>query len=419
MLKDKKILAVIVVLAVICVAAVLIFSGVITTDIGTEEATTEEATTASYDISSLSLLEDESDPYLPTFIDGVYYKLTTDGEVSFYTLDEETLAFTSVDATGTVSFTVTLSEQDISATVTYIEYNDETAGYGLYTTAISGDTGSLYRYVFFAIRDINSVIASSSSYYLLLIDTTEDDFRNADKIWEEQYTLSKSSSATTRILSEANRYVGLDGTKRADYSIMTDYMIDDLETKVYFLSGRHYSEGSGSYDLMSEGSSGNNLDNVLIAENVIGYYFTHTDDGILYLTENDEGYLELTIVDADEPVVTFTATADEVLVYDDYFYFTTGEIYDVENDTTYTLNSGLDGFTADLFVCDGEVAFLRGYLSDGNAAIVLLTLETGEYTLYANEEFTNVINPVILSNGTVIFTIIDEDNDTYSLYSID
>ena len=69
-------------------------------------------------------------PYLETDIEGIFYTMSTKGEVKFYSYAEN--AFTPVEATGTYDVSVIMSEQKVATTVTYYEKDGVVSGYGLY-----------------------------------------------------------------------------------------------------------------------------------------------------------------------------------------------------------------------------------------------------------------------------------------------
>ena len=234
-LNKKAVTAAIAVLAVVCVFTFLVLGGVIKLNPKEPESDSENG---GYDTSAyLSDVKYQSETgdkiYLPTFIDGIYYTADTMGNVKFYDFNTENDTFTERAADGTYDVSVKMSEQNIKAKVSYIKADGKTAGYGLYTPTIAGDTDSIYRYVFFAVTDMPSGMGSSSNL-LLLADSTENNFRNAEKLYGDQFSFNPEKGSAERIYSEANRYVGSDGTKRADYAVVTDYILkNELDNSLF------------------------------------------------------------------------------------------------------------------------------------------------------------------------------------------
>ena len=111
----------------------LVFSGVIGGGRrGGEESSTDDGSSMSDSYKNAVVASESGEqPYLPADIDGIYYKMATDGTVTFYRYGDRT--FTKLDATGTYTATVTLSETDIEAEITYYQDGGKITGYGLYT----------------------------------------------------------------------------------------------------------------------------------------------------------------------------------------------------------------------------------------------------------------------------------------------
>jgi len=408
-LSKKAVTAAIAVLAVVCVFAFLVLGGVI--KLPSEEPQTDPEKNG-YDVNAYtSSVKYQSDAlannYLPTFIDNYYYTCDTAGNVKFYSFSADSCAFTERAADGSYDVSVIMSDQTVKAKVSYIKTDDgDVAGYGLYTTAISGDTDSLYRYVFFALTNMPSDMGKSSNL-LLLADPHEDNFRNAEKLYSEEYSFNPSTNSADRIYSEANRYVGTEGIKRADYSVLTDYIIKNEGDRSLFISGRHYAENEDKYDIMRAGGSGNNLDNIIVEKNVVGKFVKVTDDGTLYLTENDDKNVVLKKTGEDGDVKVFDCKRNEIFVSGDYFYFK-NSVYSVNDDKTVTLTGdALTNFNADMFACSGKTAFLRGYTDKLNATIIIADMETGACRAYVNSDFSKIINPEVLSDGSVMLTIVN------------
>lgn len=419
-MNKKAVTAAAAVLAVVCVVTFLILGGVIKLKPKEDES---ESDKSGFDTSAyLSEVKYQSDAlsanYLPTFIDGIYYTADTMGNVKFYDFNTENDTFTERAADGTYDVSVKMSEQNIKAKVSYIKADGKTAGYGLYTPTIAGDTDSIYRYVFFAVTDMPSGMGSSSNL-LLLADSTENNFRNAEKLYGDQFSFNPEKGSAERIYSEANRYVGSDGTKRADYAVVTDYIIKNELDNSLFISGRHYAEDEDKYDLMKAGGRGNNVDNVLVEKNIVGRFVKATDDGVLYLTEDADKNVVLKKVDSDEAVKTFECKREDIIVSGDYF-FMNNSVYNVNDSSSVELKGDfLANFKADMFACNGKTAFLRGYIDKTNPAVVIADLTTGECRYYVNNMFANIVNPEILSDSSVMFTTVTgSDASTFKYFVV-
>lgn len=417
----KKLTIILAVLAVVCVFAVLVFSGFFGGGIlGGEEETTDAEVIASSDdyINDIKANAVNDLPYLETDIENVFYTISKSGEVKFYSFADN--SFTPVDASGTYDVSVVMSEQKVSTTVTYYEKDGVISGYGLYTGKT--DSFDLYPYAFFRLTNYGANYAgASSSGCLLLVDTTEDDFYKNDKIYEEPFIFKFSDSSCTRMLSEANRTVGLDGTKRSDYSLLNDAVIDGSAAHQLFFSGRQYAEDDTRVDLLRSGGSGNNVDNVRLAQDVLGYWAKYVDGAIMYITADANGNVAVVKLNPDsnetETVKTFEGTTrNDVLVSGDYLYIASKNIvYSLlDGKETKLAYSGSDNFTADMFICNGDKFVVRGYMDKRYPVAITASVADGNVIkTYSNEFFRNVVNPVD-ANGSVMFTA--EENGKFSYY---
>lgn len=417
----KKLTIIIAVLAVVCVFAVLVFSGVLSGDgfFGEEETTEGDILSASDEYMNYIKTNGKNDlPYLSTDIENIFYTMSTEGDVKFYSFADNT--FTPVDASGTYDVSVVMSEQDVSTTVTYYEKDGVISGYGLYTGKT--DSFDLYPYAFFRLTNYGEDYDKAySTSCLLLVDTTEDDFYSNEKIYEEPFIFKYSDSSCTRMLSEANRTVGMDGTKRSDYSLMNDAVIDGSVEHQLFFSGRQYAEADAKVDLLRSGGSGNNVDNVRLAQDVLGYWAKYVEDSIMYITVDESENVIIVKYDTDSEeastVKTFDGVKrDDILVYGDYLYIISKNmLYSLLEDKEISLAyNNASSFRADMFVCNGETFVVRGYTDNRYPCIITAAVENGTVkNSYSNEFFRNVVNPVLVGDN-VMFTV--QENGSFGYY---
>ena len=417
----KKLTVVLAVFAVVCVFAVLVFSGVLDSVIrpGEEQTTDAEGFAGCSDyIADVKSVTDSALPYLETDIENIFYTMSTEGAVSFFKYEDNT--FFPVEATGTYDVSVVMSEQDVSTTVTYYEEDGVISGYGLYTG--STDEFDLYPYAFFRLTDFGSKYEDASeNSCMLLVDTTEDDFYSNDKVFEEPFVFDRDDSSASRHLSEANRTVGLNGAKRADYSMVNDAAIDGSLTHQIFFSGRQYAEDDERVDLLRSGGSGNNTDNINLAKDVLGYWADQSEEGVTYIAVDENGNVIVATLneDSDETTVVKTfdgVTRNDILVCHDCIYvLTTNSIYDISEDKEVKLSfGGADKFRADMFECEGDKVFVRGYSEERYPVAAVAALSTGSVTaLYSDEMFRDVVNP-IFAGDSLLLTV--QKNGSFAQY---
>lgn len=410
---------------VVLVFAVLVFSGVFGKNEPVEdEPTTQEDIANNYFVTNQYINEitasaENNLPYLETDIENLFYTASTDGEVKFYTFADN--KFTETEADGTYDVTVTMSEQEVKATVTYIEKDGVISGYGLYKGATDGF--DLYPYAFFRLANYGADNKAASGDYLLLVDTTADDFYSNDKIYDEAFGFKTSDSSCTRLLSEANRTVGIDGTKRSDYTLFNNAVIDVATSHHIFFSGRQYSEADERVDLFRSGGTGNNVDNIIIARDVLGYWVKNTEDGLMYISVDENGNVIVAKYNADEDksetVKTLEGvTREDILVDGDYIYSISKDtVYSIFDENEATLGYAKnDVFAADMFTVLGDEFIVRGYADKHVPVTVVASLLDGKViAVYADEFFRNVVNPVVVSGG-VMLTVQENDKFTYYIF---
>ena len=71
-----------------------------------------------------------------------------------------------------------------------------------------------------------------------------------------------------------------------------------------------------------------------------------------------------------------------------------------------------------MFACNGKTAFLRGYIDKTNPAIVIADMTTGECKYYVNDIFMSIVNPEILSDSTVMYTIVSGSDGSAFRYFV-
>lgn len=416
----KKLTVVLAVLAVVCVFAVLVFSGVLGGNpIGGEEPTTDAENSFSSD-SYKALIKTSAStdlPYLETDIENVFATVSKTGEVKFYEFADNT--FAEIQKTGSYDVTVKMSEQNVSATVSYYEKDGVISGYGLYTGKTDGF--DLYPYAFFRLANYGENYSEAySTSCLLLVDTTADDFYSNDKIYEEPFIFKYSDSSASRMLSEASRTVGIDGAKRSDYSLITDAVIDGSEDHQLFFSGRQYAESDETVDLFRSGGSGNNTDNIRLAKNVLGYWAKYVDGDIMYISTDASGNVIVASLDDDSDEVTVVktfegVTGNDILVSGDYIYIiSTNTVYSILEDKEVKLAyKNAESFKADMFEVLGDKFIVRGYIDSRYPAFACASLDGNVTLSMENAFFRFVVNPVAVGDSIMLTC---EENGKFTYY---
>ena len=94
---------------------------------GEEQPKADPNTATAY--QALSTTEAFADhPLLPTDFDGIFYSADPNGSFEFY--EYKNGGFTKIEASGTVTATVSLSNQSIPAKIAYLQRDGKVDGYG-------------------------------------------------------------------------------------------------------------------------------------------------------------------------------------------------------------------------------------------------------------------------------------------------
>ena len=168
---------------------------------------------------------------------------------------------------------------------------------------------------------------------------------------------------------------------------------------------------------MRSGGSGNNVDNIIIARDVTGYWAKYTDGDVMYIAEDDNGYVTVykydTSAEEAEAVKTFDGvTRDSVLVSGDYIYIVSKNVlYSIAEDKEMSLGYGKSAaFRADTFVVSGDSFILRGYAENRYPVVIVAdTASAGVRAAYSDEFFRGVVNPVF-AGERLIFTVQKDAN---------
>lgn len=356
---------------------------------------------------------------LPTDQRGIYYSLTTTGEVSFYKIENYTPV--KLPASGEYEITVESGFQDLSARVSYYTGEDgRTTGYGLFLPDNNPEV-YIYDYAFFKLTDLPDSFSSSGSM-LVLLDTDKEDFLKADKTYEEPFIYNVSNGRHSRLLSADNRAIDDRGAPRADYCMLTDAVIEDCLDEILFFSSRHYHlfDTEKKLDIFSSGGSGNNKDNIRLIKDVVDFYAKNSEDGVLYLGRTDTGFaLKCRKSEEDETVIKefLGDFATGYLRYKDIILNRqTLECYDISTGESFTIAlQGSESFIPNLLEINENGSFFMRGVSANTAAIAVGNIKSGG-SCYHNELFKNITAPCFLADNQLAASVAkDESGTAFSL----
>lgn len=365
----------------------------------TEQPKASPNAAASY--QALSTTADFADhPLLPTDFDGVFYTADPNGNFEFY--EYKNGAFTKIDASGTVTATVSLSNQNIPAKITYLKRDGKVDGYGLFTTAISDAPVAIYDYGFFHVKTMPEKFSGDA---LLLLDTKKDDFYKPDKVYEEAYTLNLSTGKTKVFLLQKSRTIGENGGSRSDFTLLTDALVDNAGSRLLFFTGRYYAEDSEKRDVMFRTGSTQTHG----FANADYNYARSTDKGIVFLRKTDKGFNVMRFSNEKEAVLKeFEGTfGTDYLLSGDTLIGKNGTVYNLATQKEQAFDApGLKELAAAAVSPDGKRLVLAGTPENGTVneqRIVYVDLEAGKQKAFTGADLFRLETPELtfIGNDTV------------------
>lgn len=287
--------------------------------------------------------------FMPTDKDNLYYTATLKNEIEFYVFNGG--AFTKAPyEKKTTKVTLNASDDSIPVTITYIDADGLTVGYGVFTADMSSSVKE-YAYAFVKIA---KKAAGYGDGYWLLADFDKDNFYRADKVYSEMYNYKTGQSAVSTAVSQNTRLVDKNGTYRQDWTMLTDEFIKNLGSSKYFMSSRYYTqeETGERTDIMVYSTA---YRPTVAAKDIIGYWFVSNSDGMHYLKKDGTGFCSITKKDGKEKkTVEFDEPYSDFLRSGSYIVNKkTNEMTNLLTGEKTTL-SGIDITEADIFSLNAD-----------------------------------------------------------------
>ena len=360
-------------------------------------------------------------PLLKTDFENVFFTMTQEGEVQYYTLENGRLS--PMEETGSFRVTAACSGQDLPAEVHYIEKDGATFGAGLFTNLLYPDV-MIYDYAFFKVTSMYPQARSETGArfpegtLLMLLDVDSTRFYSNEKVYSEIFALSADKKSTVHYLSEDQRTVNMDARLKTDYKMFTDDILTAAQPEganVLFFSSRYYADysASGKTDIFTSGGSGTNTDNLRYVMDVDGLYFWRTEDGTRFFRDNADGSFSLKMLTTAGDTLTLEtfpgSLGDDYFVRGRYLFSKkTGVVWDVTTLLTRQVYYGAfrSGFEADLFEIseNGQYAVVRGKNTWNTPACGIMDFTTGEIVAYTDDVFGYLAAVNVLNDGTVVLS---------------
>lgn len=412
-------------LVVLCVFAVITVTGVV--DINKAIKEYEENNTEAGEIKHtyediFSTFSGAGLPLLKTDVENVFYTMDKQGSVNFYKVTSRNIE--KIDGVQSFDVTVTCSGQKLPVTIYYIEYEEQTIGYGLFTNEEHPEV-FLYDYAFFKVTNQFEGYDSKSDL-LLLADVEKERFYDENKVYSESFYLY-SSHETKNFLNEDQRIVDLQAKLRTDYKMFTDDILHQTEDKILFFSSRFYNDYSygDKVDIFISGGYGENVDNNRYIIDVASLDLWRTEEGVYYFAdktaEDEEEQTEDTAKEAfslmyydgdkSEEVISFEGSLENDFILNDSFLLNikSGEVYDVLTGETIKLDySQFDvSFVPDLFSVseNGKYALIRGKSNLGKPSLGVYDREKNELDTFTDNVFGHVASMQVLNDSTIVISL--------------
>lgn len=243
--------------------------------------------------AKVSSIGESGKVYLPTDKDGLYYTATMDNEIKFWNYSDGGFTKASYE-TKKATFKLSATYESIPVTVTYIEVDGLTIGYGVFTAKMDSSV-DVYDYAFVKVAKAPKEYNAKSGY-LLLADFNKSEHYKADKTFSEIYVFNTSGGSVSTILSNNTRLIDRNGGFRQDWSMLTDEFLSNIGSAKYFMSSRYYTEEETGIrtDIMVYSNA---YRPTIVAEDIVGTWFVNDSDGIHYLRNTDDGFESVVVKD--------------------------------------------------------------------------------------------------------------------------
>ncbi len=343
-------------------------------------------------------------------IENIYYSMSPDsGEVSFFEYKDGT--FTEIEPTGKKTVTASVSGQEITSEITYIQRGDDITGYGLFLN--DGESGIyFYDYFFLKFKTLPVSHQVDEGDVLLLMDENKEDFYSPYKTYEQSFYYNMDNGEISRFMNNATDSADLEGKKRSDYAMLTDDVLDSAGDEIVFFTSRYYSVIDPDLDV--------DLDtkNKAVYNRLVSHahfmYAKSVEGGTVFLRENSDGTGFSSILipgyGKDEQVIKeFSGSyeTDYIRSGDYLFNIHTEVITSLITGEEITFeNPGVSDAEFFAVSSDGTKAILAGVPSDsakGTQAIAFIDIESGKTRLACGSAVYTPVNPNFTFGSDYIF----------------
>lgn len=367
---------------------------------------TENGVYTSTDFTQLKPTSVQSQyPLMKTDFDSVFYCAGPDGAIKFYEFDGEK----AVDYQGvvkTITVTPELTYNKVSITISYIEKDGKTLGYGIFTNKNNPEV-TLYSYVFAKLIDAPEIYGIKGKMLLLNIDA--DEAYSNNKAYVEIFSVDMTNGALSRVFSQRDRVADKTGKFTDRWHILTDEFLKSAQKKAAVISGRLYNDNTEIYDIFDLNRSMNTPD-------VSGIYGTFLrenpeDNSYVYLKKTTTGFKSVSYLGQETELTRFDGDLENDFVFSGDWVYSVKEraFTNLVNKTKITAN-GVEAIDMFAVSPDGTKFICTANYKDSQAFFVVN--KDGEVTGYSGKNIfnSNIKNMCFADSETVIMTALNEDN---------
>ncbi len=351
---------------------------------------------------------------IQTDIPDVFYGFSSDYKLKYYQYKDNKMV--AVQSTGSVDATVDMGNETIPVTIDYIELGGKIFGVGLF---VANSTENVYFYDMLAFQLVNLPEGyGQEGKALLLATTSKNALTQKITVWPESFVVDLQTGKTSRFLKIINRNIDMTtGAGVEDFCVLTNdgYAASN---KIPFITAREYEAGSGKQDIFIKNGDKESL----YAEDVYGKFVLTDEDSIIFLRTTNKGFDVVRKTGEEETVVTsLFGSMSSTYIYEGEYAFNKneGKLYNFKTGESklivgYRMSPEMISVSPDgkYLVMLGTVTNIMDY------QVHIFNLETGEYSKFKDENYSNHSNLTFVNNTTAVYTVLDP-NQGYEYVALD
>ncbi len=351
---------------------------------------------------------------IQTDIPDVFYGISSDYKIKYYQYKESKMV--AVQSTGSVNATVDMGNETIPVTIDYVELGGKIFGVGLF---VANSSENVYFYDMLAFQLVNLPEGyEQEGKALLLATTSKSVLTQKVTAWPESFVVDLNTGKTSRFLKIINRNIDMTtGAGVEDFCILTNgsYV---ASKKIPFISAREYESGSGQQDIFIK----NGTTESLYVKDVYGRFLLTDGDSTIFMRKTNKGFDVIRKTGEEETVTaSLSGSMSTTFVYSGDYIFNKneGKLYNLKTGESklvvgYRMSPEMISVSPDgkYLVMLGTVTNIMDY------QVHIFNLETGEYSKFQDENYSNHSNLTFINNTTAMYMVLDP-NQGYEYVVLD